>query len=134
MTAPQIHPSAIIAETARIADDVVIGPFSVVGPDVVLAKGVKLHSHVVVEGHTEIGEGTEVFSFAVLGSPPQDLKYKGEPSQLIIRLLYENSGQLTFDQLIEKSKLDISKVNSLLLKLNLKKRIEQKDNIITLAY
>ncbi len=84
MSAPQIHPTAIIAETAQIADDVVIGPFCTVGPNVKLARGVKLMSHVVVDGHTEIGEETVVYPFAVLGTAPQDLKFKNEPSQLII--------------------------------------------------
>ena len=84
MTAPQIHPSAVVAETAQIADEVVIGPFCVVGPRVKLARGVKLVSHVVVDGSTEIGEDTTVYPFAVLGTAPQDLKYKGEDTRLVI--------------------------------------------------
>lgn len=84
MPAPQIHPTAIISETAQIADDVVIGPFCTVGPYVKLARGVKLVSHVVVDGHTEIDEETVVYPFAVLGTPPQDLKFHGEESVLII--------------------------------------------------
>lgn len=84
MSAPQIHPTAVIAETARIAEDVVIGPFCTVGPHVKLGRGVKLMSHIVVDGHTEIGEETIVYPFAVLGTAPQDLKFRDEPSQLII--------------------------------------------------
>lgn len=84
MSAPQIHPTAIIAETSQIADDVVIGPYCTVGPHVKLARGVRLISHVVVDGDTEIGEDTVVYPFAVLGLAPQDLKYHGEQSQLII--------------------------------------------------
>ncbi len=84
MSAPQIHPSSIIAETAQIADGVVIGPFCTVGPYVKLGKNVRLVSHVVVDGRTEIGEDTIVYPFAVLGTAPQDLKYHGEESQLII--------------------------------------------------
>lgn len=84
MGQPQIHPTAIVAETAQIGDDVIIGPYCVVGPRVALGRGVKLHSHVVVDGITTIGEETEVYSFAVLGSAPQDLKFKGEESRLNI--------------------------------------------------
>ena len=79
-----IHPSAIIENGAKIGDKVTIGAFSVVGRNVALSNNVHLHSHVVVEGYTTIGEGTEVFPFASLGSKPQDLKYADEPSQLII--------------------------------------------------
>ena len=80
----KIHPTAIIADGACIAPDAEIGPYCVIGPHVVLGAGVKLVSHVVVDGLTEIGSGTVVYPFASLGHPPQDLKYKGEPSRLII--------------------------------------------------
>ena len=79
-----IHPHAIVDPAARIGSSVVIGPFCVVGPDVVLEDGVRLHSHVVVEGRTRIGPGTQIFPFASIGHAPQDLKYHGEPSELII--------------------------------------------------
>lgn len=79
-----IHPTAVIAEGAIIGANVSIGPYSVVGADVTLADGVTLHSHVVVDGHTTIGEGTEVFPFASIGHRPQDKKFKGENSKLII--------------------------------------------------
>lgn len=81
---PQIHPTAIVDPAARIGADVEIGPYCVVGPDVSLGDGVRLHSHVVVDGRTEIGEGTQIFPFASIGTQPQDLKYSGEPSRLII--------------------------------------------------
>ncbi len=84
MGQPQIHPTAIIAETAQIGDDVVIGPYCVIGPRVVLERGVKLRSHIVVEGVTSLGEDTEVYPFTTLGTPPQDLKFKGEDSRLVI--------------------------------------------------
>lgn len=80
----QIHPTAIIAPEAVVGRDVAIGPFCVVGPYVTLGDGVQLHSHVVVEGCTEIGEGTRIFPFASIGHAPQDLKYKGEQSRLVI--------------------------------------------------
>ncbi|MBO9477690.1 acyl-ACP--UDP-N-acetylglucosamine O-acyltransferase [Shimia sp. R11_0] len=80
----QVHASAVVEEGAQIADDCIIGPFCVVGPNVVLHRGVQLKSHVVVSGHTEIGAETEVFSFSVIGEVPQDLKFGGEDSQLVI--------------------------------------------------
>lgn len=79
-----IHPTAVIEEGAVLGADVQVGPYCVVGPHAVLGDGVVLHSHVVVAGHTEIGEGTRVFPFASIGHAPQDLKYKGEPSRLVI--------------------------------------------------
>jgi UDP-N-acetylglucosamine acyltransferase len=79
-----VHPTAVIDPEASLAEGVEIGPFCVVGAHVALSAGVKLHSHVVVEGRTEIGEKTEVFPFASLGHCPQDLKYKGEESRLVI--------------------------------------------------
>lgn len=79
-----IHPTAIIDPKAKIGNDVTIGPFCVVGANVQLDDRVELKSHVVVEGHTTVGEGTRIFPFASIGHAPQDLKYKGEPSQLII--------------------------------------------------
>lgn len=79
-----IHQTAIVDTAARIGEGVRIGPYCIVGPDVSLGDGVVLHSHVVVEGRTEIGEGTEIYPFASIGTQPQDLKYKGEPSKLVI--------------------------------------------------
>lgn len=79
-----IHPTAVISPKASIGDGVNIGPFCVVGDNVRLADNVTLKSHVVVEGNTEIGQGTIVFPFASLGTQPQDLKYAGEQSKLII--------------------------------------------------
>lgn len=79
-----IHPSAVIADTAVIGADCTIGPFCIVGADVVLGKGVTLKSHVVVDGDTHIGDDTSVFSFAVIGEIPQDLKFDGEKSSVRI--------------------------------------------------
>jgi UDP-N-acetylglucosamine acyltransferase len=79
-----IHPTAIVDAKATLGDNVAIGPFCTVGPDVTLAANVELISHVVVAGRTEIGENTRIFPFAAVGLPPQDLKYKGEPSRLVI--------------------------------------------------
>lgn len=79
-----IHPSCVIAEGAQIGADCVIGPFCVIGPDVVLGDRVELKSHVVIDGDTHIGADTVIFSFAVIGEIPQDLKFDGEKSRLRI--------------------------------------------------
>jgi UDP-N-acetylglucosamine acyltransferase len=81
---PLIHPTAIVDPQAVVAESVHIGPFCIVGPHVQLGEQVKLHSHVVIEGRTSIGDGSQIFPFASIGHPPQDLKYNGEASQLII--------------------------------------------------
>src|SRR5258708_36528803 len=81
---PQIHPTAMVASEARLADDVEIGPYCVIGEQVSLAEGVSLKSHVVIDGLTTIGERTRIFPFASIGFETQDLKYKGEPSSLEI--------------------------------------------------
>jgi len=79
-----IHPSSVIEPGAQIGAGVRIGPFCVVGPDVRLADRVELKSHVVVAGDTTVGEDTVIFSFASIGEIPQDLKFGGEKTQLII--------------------------------------------------
>lgn len=79
-----IHPSAVIEVGAQIDPSAKIGPFCVVGPEVVLKADVELKSHVIVTGQTEVGAGTVIFSFAVIGEIPQDLKFKGEASRLVI--------------------------------------------------
>jgi UDP-N-acetylglucosamine acyltransferase len=76
-----IHPTAIVSHGAELGPGVEIGPFCTVGPHVVIEAGAKLVSHVVVEGHTRIGEGAQLFPFCTVGLAPQDLKYKGEPTQ-----------------------------------------------------
>ncbi len=80
----RIHPSAIVEPGARIAAGVTVGPFSIIGPEVTLAEGVTVKSHAVVTGWTEIGEGSVVFPFATVGEVPQDLKFKGEHTRLIV--------------------------------------------------
>lgn len=80
----RIHPTAIVAAGAVLADDVEIGPYSTVGPNVTLGPRVRLISHVVVEGHTEIGEDCVIHPFAYLGGPPQHTAYRGEPTRLVV--------------------------------------------------
>ena len=79
-----IHPSAVIEPGAKIANDVIIGPLSYIGAEVTLRSGVEIKSHVVVTGKTEIEQDTVVYSFAVIGEIPQDLKFNGEKTSLKI--------------------------------------------------
>ena len=80
----EVHRSAVIEEGAVIGPGCRIGPFAVIGPEVVLHRGVEVKSHVVVTGRTEIGEETVIFPFSVIGEIPQDLKFRGEDTRLII--------------------------------------------------
>ena len=79
-----IHQSAIVSPKAKIGKNVRIGPFSIIGDNVELADNVEVKSHVVIEGITRIGEATVIYPFASIGNAPQDLKYKGEASEVII--------------------------------------------------
>ncbi len=79
--ATNIHPTAVVSPKARIGNDCFIGPYSIVGDEVELGNSVRLESHCVIEGRTAVGEDTHVFPFVSIGLGPQDLKYKGEPSE-----------------------------------------------------
>ena len=79
-----IHSSAVVDPGAVVGEGVTIGPYCVVGPHVSLCDGVHLHAHVHVAGHTRIEEETTVHSFASVGAAPQDRKYRGEPSALVV--------------------------------------------------
>lgn len=79
-----IHASAIVAETATIADGVEIGPYCVIGDDVEIGKGCKIDSHVVINGPTVIGTDNHIYQFASIGDDPQDKKYANEPTRLTI--------------------------------------------------
>jgi UDP-N-acetylglucosamine acyltransferase len=80
----KIDPTARVADGARLGSDVEIGPYCIVGPDVTLGDGVRLQSHVNLAGVTSIGAETQVYPFASLGTPPQSVHYKGEPTKLIV--------------------------------------------------
>lgn len=82
--AVQIHPTAVVATGAELGADVEIGPHSVVGPDVVIGDRTRIGPQVVVDGRTRIGEDNLIVAQASLGGPPQDLSYKGEPTELAI--------------------------------------------------
>jgi UDP-N-acetylglucosamine acyltransferase len=79
-----IHPAAIVHPEARLHPSVQVGPFSVIGPRVKIGEGTVIASHVVIEGDTTLGKKNRVFQFASVGAIPQDLKYGGEPTQLVI--------------------------------------------------
>jgi len=79
-----IHSQALVDERANVGANVEIGPFCVIGPDVTLGDGCRLLSHVVVEGLTEIGPETVISPFASIGGAPQDLRYGGEQTRLVI--------------------------------------------------
>jgi UDP-N-acetylglucosamine acyltransferase len=77
-----IHQAAFVDEGARLGEGVTVGPGAVIGPHVRIGDGVSVGSHALVTGWTKIGKGCRIHHGAVLGSPPQDLKYSGEPSYL----------------------------------------------------
>lgn len=79
-----ISPHAIVDSKAEIADDVEIGPWTTVGPGVVVGSGTKIASHVVLKGPTVIGKNNHIFQFSSIGEDTSDLKYKGEPTKLIV--------------------------------------------------
>src|SRR5437773_11725420 len=79
-----VHPTAIVDSRAELDSSVEVGPYCLLGAGVKIGKESKIYSHAVIQGRTTLGEGNEVFPFATIGSIPQDLKYKGEPSELFI--------------------------------------------------
>ena len=79
-----IHASAIVHAGAQIDPSVSIGPFSVIGEHVIIDRGTTIGSHVIIDGHTRIGVENKIHSFNSLGGSPQDKKYAGEPTSLII--------------------------------------------------
>jgi UDP-N-acetylglucosamine acyltransferase len=79
-----IDGTARVADGAHLGDGVEIGPYCLVGPQVKLKDGVRLIAHVNIAGATTVGEGTVVYPFASLGTPPQSVHYRGEPTKLVI--------------------------------------------------
>ncbi|MBF9033795.1 acyl-ACP--UDP-N-acetylglucosamine O-acyltransferase [Rhodobacterales bacterium HKCCE2091] len=82
--AARVHPSAVIEDGAEIGPDCEIGAFSVIGARVRLGRGVVVKSHAIVTGLTEVGDETQIFPFSNIGDIPQDLKYAGEETRLVI--------------------------------------------------
>jgi UDP-N-acetylglucosamine acyltransferase len=81
---PNTHKTAIIEDGAKIHPTAQIGAYCIIGANVEIGANVRLESHVVISGYTQIGEGTHIFPFASIGHAPQDLKFKGEKSRLVI--------------------------------------------------
>ena len=79
-----IHKTAIIDPKAKISNNVKIGAYSVIGPNVEIAEHTKIQTHVNITGNTKIGKNNKIYPFASIGSNPQDLKYKGEKTMLVI--------------------------------------------------
>ena len=79
-----IHKTAIINPKAKISSTIEVGPYSIIGPDVEIDDGVIIQSHVNITGHTKVGKNNIFYSMSSIGSDPQDLKYKGEKTSLII--------------------------------------------------
>ena len=79
-----IHKTAIVDSKAKISSSVNIGPYCVIGPNVEIGENAKIHSHVNVSGNTKIGKDNKIYPFASIGNDPQDLKYNGEETKLII--------------------------------------------------
>jgi UDP-N-acetylglucosamine acyltransferase len=80
----RVHSAALVEPGAVVGPDCEIGPFAVIGPEVVLGAGVVVKSHAVLTGWTQIGDGTVIFPFATVGEVPQDLKFKGERTRLVV--------------------------------------------------
>ena len=80
-----IHKSAIINSKAKISSNVEIGPYSIIDANVEIAEGTIIQSHVNITGHTIIGKNNKIYPFASIGSDPQDMKYKGEKTKLLIK-------------------------------------------------
>jgi UDP-N-acetylglucosamine acyltransferase len=79
-----IHPTAIVHPGARLAPDVAVGPYTMIGEHVEIGPGTSIGPHAVITGHTQIGRGNRIFQFVSLGEIPQDKKYSGEPTRLLI--------------------------------------------------
>jgi len=80
----EIHPTAVVSPGAQLAEDVKVEAFSIIGPRVTIGAGSVVGPHAVVDGWTTMGERNQIFPFATIGYPPQDLSYRGEETQLVI--------------------------------------------------
>ena len=80
----QIHATALVDARAQLGDDVTIGPYAVIGANVCIGEGSSIGAHCVVEGHTTLGRDNRIFQFASVGAAPQDKKYAGEPTRLVM--------------------------------------------------
>jgi UDP-N-acetylglucosamine acyltransferase len=79
-----IHATAIVDERAKLGDNVSVGPYSIIGPEVEIGAGTEIGPHVVIQGPSTIGQYNKIFQFSSIGEMPQDKKYNGEPTRLIV--------------------------------------------------
>ena len=81
---PNVHPSAIVDPGAKLADDVAVGPLAVIGAEVEIGPGSRVGAHALIQGPTRIGRNNHIGAYASIGGDPQDKKYSGERSELVI--------------------------------------------------
>ena len=110
-----IHKTAIVNSKAKISDNVEIGPYCIIGPEVEIGTNSVIHSHVNIVGNTKIGENNKIYPFSSIGTPPQDLKYKGEKNLLVIG----NNNKLVFLMTIEKARFRNPVIPDCILELNI---------------
>ena len=79
-----VHPTAIVDPRAQLADGVVVGPYAVIGPDVEIGAGSSIGPHVVLDGRVRMGAGNRIYPHACIGLEPQDLKYNGAPTEVVM--------------------------------------------------
>jgi UDP-N-acetylglucosamine acyltransferase len=84
MSGMEIHPTAIVHSSARLGTDVSVGPYTVIGPNVTIDDNCRIGPHVLIERDTRVGGATHIHKGAVLGTDPQDLKYQGESTELVV--------------------------------------------------
>ena len=80
----RLHPTAVVDPAAELAEEVSVGPYTIIGAGVRIGPGTSVESHSVLEGWTEIGANCQIGSHVVIGAPPQDVKYRGEPTRVVI--------------------------------------------------
>jgi len=83
-TATSVHPTAVVDPAARLGDGVVIGPFAVIGAEVEIGEGSRIGPHVVIDGRVRMGKANRIFPGACIGLEPQDLKYDGAPTEVVM--------------------------------------------------
>ena len=84
MSAPEIHPQAVVAASAKLGAGVRVGAYAIVGEDVEMGEGCVLHAHAVVHGPCKVGRDNIFYPFCVVGGDPQDLRFRGERTQLTV--------------------------------------------------
>jgi len=109
------HPTAIIHPKAKVADDVKVGPYSLIGEYVKISSGCDIGANCVIKGHTSIGRNCKIFTGAVIGSPPQDLKYKNEVTFLEIGDNNTIREYVTINPATKKNKKTIIGNNNLIM-------------------